>query len=151
MFRFLDPGQLVDDDLALVLAATKPAEPSNGLVPVYIFTMIHQPTSATMGSIQLRAGNTDMIQFYAGHIGYAIEPRYRGHRYAARSCRLLFPLARAHTLDPLWITCNPENIASRRTCELAGGRLVDIVELPPGSSMYDRGERRKCRYRIEFS
>jgi predicted acetyltransferase len=50
----------------------------------------------------------------------------------------------------LWITCNPENVASRRTCELVGGELVDIVDLPVDSDMYKEGARQKCRYRVKL-
>jgi tagatose 1,6-diphosphate aldolase len=53
-------------------------------------------------------------------------------------------------MTTLWITCNPENVASRRTCELVGGELVDIVELPPDIDMYKEGERQKCRYRVRL-
>jgi tagatose 1,6-diphosphate aldolase len=60
------------------------------------------------------------------------------------------PLARRHGLYALWITCNPENVASRRTCELTGAEFVEIVDLPPESDMYERGERRKCRYRLDL-
>jgi tagatose 1,6-diphosphate aldolase len=41
------------------------------------------------------------------------------------------PLAVRHGLSELWITCNPDNIASRRTCEAAGAELVEVVDLPP--------------------
>lgn len=58
------------------------------------------------------------------------------------------PLARHHEMTELWVTCNPDNIASRRTCELAGGVLVEIVDLPEDIDMYQEGERRKCRYRF---
>ena len=79
-----------------------------------------------------------------------MHPPHRGHRYAARSVRLLLPLARAHGFTTLWITCNPDNWPSRRTCELAGGTLVEIVDLPPDNDMYLEGERQKCRYRFDL-
>ncbi|MBI1256504.1 MAG: GNAT family N-acetyltransferase [Chloroflexi bacterium] len=103
-----------------------------------------------MGRIDLRLGNSMPIVMYAGHIGYAVFPEYRGQHYAARSVKLLLPLARKHGLNPLWITCNPDNFASRRTCELAGGQMVEIVELPKNNEMYLRGEPRKCRYRLDL-
>jgi tagatose 1,6-diphosphate aldolase len=62
---------------------------------------------------------------------------------------LLLPLARSHGLMTIWITCNPDNFASRRTCELAGATLVEIVDLPEDNDMYQRGERQKCRYRLD--
>jgi len=85
---------------------------------------------------------------YLGHIGYHVEPAYRSRHLAARSCRLSLPLARRHGLHPLWMTCNPDNWASRRTCELAGARLVETVDLPPNNPIYLSGELRKCRYRL---
>ena len=45
---------------------------------------------------------------------------------------------------------NPENTASRRTCEFAGGVLEGIVELPPDNDMYLEGERQKCIYRFSL-
>jgi RimJ/RimL family protein N-acetyltransferase len=49
-------------------------------------------------------------------------------------------------MDKLIITCNPDNIASRRTCEKAGLKLKEIVDLPNYNEMYLEGERHKCIY-----
>ena len=87
---------------------------------------------------------------YAGHIGYNVVRKHRGHRYAARACKLLLPLAASHGLKTIWITCNPDNLASRRTCEILGATMVEIVDIPTDCEMYARGERRKCRYRLDL-
>jgi RimJ/RimL family protein N-acetyltransferase len=63
---------------------------------------------------------------------------------------LLLPFARRHGLKTIWITCNPNNWPSRRTCERLGATLVEIVPLPPDNDQYIAGEREKCRYRIEL-
>lgn len=145
---FLDPGPLVDGDLTLHLARTEPSDVLRGLAPQYVFQMRKTGTSVVMGQISLRLGESVSLTHYVGHIGYSVAEPFRGHRYAARACRLLFALARRHGMRELWITCNPENIASRRTCELAGGELVEIVDVPRHHEMYTRGETRKCRYRV---
>ena len=150
MFRFYRPGPLIDGRLRLVLVERTPANPIQDRAPSYGFTIAHADTNEPVGRIALRVGNSDYIRLYAGHIGYRVEEPYRGNHYAARSCRLLFPLARLHGLNPLWITCNPENIASRRTCELAGGDYVETVALPEDCDMDRIGERHKCRYRIDL-
>jgi predicted acetyltransferase len=150
MFEFHDPGELVDGDLELVLAGTYPGDPARGYVPAYRFKMRLAGHDEDAGSIELRVGNTRHLAMYAGHIGYAVEPRHRGHHCAARACRLLLPLARSHGLRTLWITCNPDNLASRRTCELAGAEYVETVDLPAENEMYRRGERQKCRYRLQL-
>src|ERR1700733_9910561 len=71
-----------------------------------------------------------------------------GNRYASRAVRLLIPIARQEGLNPLWITCDPENAASRRTCELAGGELIEIAAVPPTCIIYRNGHREKCRDRL---
>ena len=150
MFEFRNPGQLVDDDLELVLVERYPGNPDIGYVPVYKFEMRLTGTGTKVGNCELRIGNTYHLVMYGGHIAYEVLPQYRGHRYAARACKLLFPLARSHSMRTLWITCNPDNVPSARTCELAGGELVEIVNLPEDTDMYQKGERRKCRYKFEL-
>ena len=150
MFQFHDPDPLVDDDLVLVLREEYPGDPAINYVPAYKFKMLLRDQPEEIGNIELRVGNTDSIVLYGGHIAYGVEPAYRGQHYAARACRLLLPLARSHGLTTIWITCNPDNFASRRTCELAGATLVEIVDLPEDNDMYQRGERQKCRYRLDL-
>jgi tagatose 1,6-diphosphate aldolase len=87
---------------------------------------------------------------YAGHIGYGINERYRSNRYAAKACNLIKPVAIDHGFKTLWITCNPDNHPSRRTCEILGCELVEIVDLPVDTAMYRQGDRQKCRYRWDL-
>jgi predicted acetyltransferase len=149
-FAWLDPGELVDGDLRLALKERRPADPGRGWVPCYVFSLFTDWHSGPVGEIAFRVGTDEALQRYAGHFGYTVEEHARGQRLANRAIRLLVPLAKRHGLTELWITCTPENAASRRTCELAGAVLVETVELPPDSDMYARGERRKCRYRIDL-
>lgn len=103
-----------------------------------------------MGNIDLRIGHNDNL-FYGGNIGYRIDPEHRGHHYAAKAVTLLFELARIHELEYLYISCNPDNIASYRTCELAGGKLLGIYELPEDNNMrIEDGETHKCIFRFEL-
>ena len=146
--NFIDPGELVAGELTLGLDSFNEARPEKNLVPWYRFRMIHTILSITMGNITLRLGDNEHIVKYAGHIGYNVDSQFRGHRYAARAVRMLLPHALLHGIEELWITCNPENIASRRTCEIAGGEMIEIVDIPPANPLYLAGERRKCRYRF---
>ena len=150
-FRFRDPGALVDGDLQLLLRRTLQGNARRGVVPEYIFDMVQTDRQTiVMGRLSLRIGHTEHIEMYAGHIGYSVEPPYRGRRLAARGCLLLLPLARAHGINPLWITCNPDNAASRRTCEIIGSTLVETVPIPPDDPLYSWDTRWKCRYRVDL-
>lgn len=50
-----------------------------------------------------------------------------------------------------YITCNPDNYASRKTCEYARGKLIETVELPEGNDMRDSGKSEKCIYKFILS
>lgn len=118
-------------------------------VPTYFFRMMSQSSHNELGTINLRVGSTTHIEQYAGHIGYGVHPGSRGHHYAARSVVLLRPLARRLGIDPMWITCDPENTASRRSLEIAGAEFVEIVEVPADCGIRKYGGKlRKCRYRL---
>jgi tagatose 1,6-diphosphate aldolase len=146
----LEPGRLVDGDLDLVLVEEYRGDPARGLVPSYRFEMRLVGMGKHVGNVDLRIGNTHDLIMYGGHLGYSVLPRHRGNRFAARSCVLLLPLAREHGMERLWITCNPDNVASRRTCEILGAELVETVDVPPDTAAYRKGERRKLRYKIEL-
>ena len=138
--------QLKDDELVLKPIEVAPHPVHR--VPTCFFKMVHADWGEELGRINLRAGSGAHIELYAGYIGYAVEAAHRGHRYASRALRLLTPLANQFGIDPLWITCDPENVASRRTCELAGGELVEIVDVPATCIIYQSGHPKKCRYRL---
>lgn len=150
-------GQTTRNHLLEFLAACprglQKAEPDSGIVPTYHFWMRdHRPAAplTIAGGIGLRIGRTPDLELYFGHVGYHVYPPSRGQHFAARACHLLAPLAAAHGISPLWITCNPDNIASRRTCEYLGAALVDTVPVPTDHPLYQRGERMKCRYRLDI-
>jgi tagatose 1,6-diphosphate aldolase len=140
------PGPLRDGELTLVFTRFAPHQFHR--VPAYHFQMMHAVTQKEMGRINLRAETNTNIERYAGHIGYSVHEAFRGHRYAARSVRLLLSLARQLEIAPLWITCDPGNRASRRSCEIAGAEFIEIVDLPPEYGGYALGQRQKCRYRL---
>jgi predicted acetyltransferase len=147
---FIEPGNLRDGDLRLELDRYLEADSEREWLPTYHFNMMRAGLSEVIGSINLRIGNPERVILYRGHIGYSVKPEYRGHHFAARSVRLLMPLAAAHGLNPVWITCDPDNLSSRRTCELAGAELVETIDVPADEEMYQRGIRQKCRYRLIF-
>jgi predicted acetyltransferase len=147
-FEFLDYEPFTDSEIEVVVKDREiPPDNKRGYVPAYEFTVrlpvIHTP----VGRINLRIGNTEHVIKYGGHIGYGIEEKYRDHHYAVKACRLIKQVALDHGLDTLWITCNPDNYPSRRTLEILGCKLVEIIDLPEDLDMYKRGERQVCRYR----
>lgn len=150
MFEFKEYPTLTDNEIDVSVERTRPANSKIGWGPSYEFKITLHGKDKKIGGISLRVSNTEFIKLYAGHIGYGIEKNYRGHRYAAKACSLIRRVALDHGMRTLWITCNPDNIASRRTCEIVGCKFVEIVDLSEDTDMYRRGERQKCRYRWDI-
>lgn len=148
-FPFIDPGRLVDGDLSLTLLRTYTHRCADDVVPGGHEFLMWDLTdlSTPAGGIRLRVGNdAESLRLYCGHIGYDVRPEKRGRHFAERSVRLLVPLAHHHGVQELWITCNPENLASRRTCERLGMELIEVVRVPEHMEMFKCGDREKCRY-----
>jgi len=112
---------LSDGEIELCCVAKNPAIPEKKWVPGYQFEIRREGKRA--GEVNLRIGYTDGL-YYSGNIGYMVDKQYRGHGYAEKACRLLVPVIRAHGMKKVLITNNPENIASRRTCEKLGAKQI---------------------------
>ena len=119
-------------------------------VPTYYFRMIHKETGEELGVINLRCSSIPHIERYAGHIGFAVHEPHRGHRYAARSITMLVAVSKQLKFESIYITCDPENIASRRSLELAGAEFLEIVDVPTDCVIHKMGYPLKCRYRIDL-
>lgn len=148
--QFLDTSDLRNDKIYLQLCRTSQAIPAKGYVPAYCFEICETETGIPVGRCDLRVGDNENL-YYGGHIGYAVEPEFQGHHYAAQACKLLFALAKRHGMERVYLTCHPDNKASQRTCELAGAEFVQLVDLPPHHDLYLRGVRQECQYRYDLS
>ncbi len=150
LFAFQNPGLLCDDELQVVLIATRDANGADVEAPTYCFSMRRADAAQPVGHLNLRLGHSPNLELYQGHIGYGVLARWRGNHYAERATRLIMPLAKVHEFDPLWITADPDNWPSRRTCERLGAVLIEILDVPKEALAYRHGARRKCRYRLDL-
>lgn len=146
--EFLDTAFLRDGEITLKLTRTTEEDRARGWLPAYQFAIcLADGTEA--GRCELRLGY-NANTYYGGNIGYSVDPAHRGRHYAGKACKLLFSLARKRGMEYLIITCDPDNAASRKTCEYAGGTLEEIVDLPEDNDMYRAGARKKCVYRVQL-
>ncbi len=134
-----------DGAIELKMVERRVRDTACGIVDGYTLD-IHEPGSRSpAGYVSLRIGESPAL-FYLGHIGYRVYEQYRGHGYAARAVRLLFPLMREHGLRTVTITTNPENAASRATCRNLGCVLESTVPVPAVYREICMGATHKCRY-----
>ena len=146
-----EPPPMVDGELSVVLAARVPGNPEKDWVPAYQFELRVAGHEASVGHVNLRVGDTRHVVMHAGHVGYGVDPEWRGRRFAARATRMVVAFAHSIGMRTVWITSNPDNPASLRTLEILGAERVEEVDVPPGTEMYERGERRKVRFRIDVA
>ena len=48
------------------------------------------------------------------------------------------------------ITCDPDNAASYKTCEYAGGKYIETIDIPEDNEMYAEGKRLVKIYRFDI-
>lgn len=123
---------LSDGTIYLRLDHTGEADPARGWVPAYFFDICL--AGKKIGHCDLRVGHNENT-YVGGNIGYTIYEPYRGHRYAVCAVRLLLNLARRHDMQYIIIVCGLDNLASARTCELAGGKFVGIIPVPESNTI----------------
>lgn len=122
-----------------------PEEDDMGFGGVYDFVITLRGRKHEIGRVEARLGE-GLCCYYFGHVGYHIDPPWRGHHYAARACALIAPVFIRAGKRSAVITCDPDNLPSRRTCEKLGCELERTVDVP--KRVWERWEisRRKCRY-----
>ena len=88
------------------------------------------------GSINLRfvPGSEVLPPHVSGHVGYAIVPWKRNRGHARQALRMLLPIAHELGLPRLLITCDDDNVASRRVIEAVGGVLAGETPHPADSA-----------------
>ena len=103
--------------------------------PMYGLYVYLHATDTRVGEISLRFGTTKTVEKYDGNVGFGIDKRFRGNRYAEKACLIIRELAREHGLHELFFTCAPDNGASIKTCRRLGAEDLGLVELPTAYRM----------------
>lgn len=116
-----------------------------GGLPCWFFSMVRVSDGRFVGLCDLRVGWREEIA-YAGQIGYRVFLPYRGNGYAERASRLLLAFADRIGMTEILITCNPDNLPSRRTLERLNGRFSGIVQVPKDTPAWEAGDREKCQF-----
>lgn len=85
-----------------------------------------------IGRISVRHRLNDRLRNGGGHIGYWVRPSARRQGHARAAFLAVLPHAHRLGIDPALVTCDDDNIGSRRVIEAAGGafeRQIGIKRL----------------------
>ncbi len=94
-----------------------------------VMDIIDRENGRAAGEIALRIGDSDSL-YYLGHIGYHIDPPYRGKHMALRACRLSTEIFKSFGMRSIVITTDTDNIPSIKTCLRLGCALESTVYVP---------------------
>jgi predicted acetyltransferase len=78
-----------------------------------------------LGRIAIRHRLTPYLLDLGGHIGYDVRPSARRRGHATAMLRAALPVARELGIERALITCDADNVASRRVIEKNGGGFED--------------------------
>ena len=134
-----------DDEILLQLSREGGPDDSIGMLDEYIFTIKERKSKHRVGYVSVRVGESPAL-YYLGHIGYRIDPPFRGNGYARKACLLLTPLLKQLQFSTIVITTDVDNLPSRKTCHNIGCILEHIAKVPPEHIGVCAGSKEKCRY-----
>ena len=146
MFSFTDRFDRIDGDgMTLRIIEKNPGNAEQ--IPFYYYDILVD--GVPVGRISIRIGD-NFHSYYNGHIGYEVFEEYRGHGCAGKACRLVMEAARFHGMNRLYLTCDESNIASYRTIEKLGARLVEICTVPETWFAWREGMEERRIYQLDL-
>lgn len=142
--------KITDGEIDLVESYKIDGCKENNYIPSICYDIRLHSKHVNVGRCDLRLG-MDQELYYAGNIGYNVAVTYRGNKYAYKACKLLLKIAKEqYLMDEVLITCNPDNIPSRKTCDYLDGEYLGIVDVPFGHWLRGQGDFQKCIYRYKI-
>lgn len=122
---------LSDDELPgyveTLLADTREGSPRRaGYVPSTHLWWVEGDTF--LGRVHIRHRLTPFLRDVGGHVGYHVVPPYRRRGHATAMLAAALPVAAALGIECLLVTCDADNVGSRKVIEANGGLLQDRRE-----------------------
>jgi predicted acetyltransferase len=96
-------------------------------VPETIFWLVDD--GEFIGRLEFRHELNDHLLEIGGHIGYSIRPSRRREGWGKRILELGVQKAREYDMDRVLLTCDPDNVASRKIIEKNGGKFENRVDV----------------------
>ncbi|MER5182079.1 GNAT family N-acetyltransferase [Streptomyces sp. NPDC002896] len=78
-----------------------------------------------LGRLAIRHRLTPFLLERGGHIGYDVRPAARRRGHATAMLRQALPVCHGLGIDPVLVTCDTTNTASRKVIEANGGEFED--------------------------
>lgn len=111
------------------------------VVPCSHFWLINE--NNYIGRLSLRHELNEHLLQLGGHIGYEIRPSRRRQGYGKLILKYGLSQAKALGIGRVLVTCDEDNIGSRKIIESNGGKLENIIQVTDHPAMV-------CRYWLQL-
>ena len=101
-----------------------------GRVPATQYIFVREEDRKIVGMLQIRHYLNEYLEKFGGHIGYSVAPSERRKGYASLMLKSALPECRKLGIDKVLITCDNNNIGSRKTI-LANGGVYESTVFEP--------------------
>jgi predicted acetyltransferase len=131
--KYLDPKLLKADFLGFLNFIDEQRKGKNlpeGYIPQTVFWLVDE--NKLLGILSLRHKLTPHLKKIGGHIGYEVTPKYRGRGYGRLILKLGLKKADAMGIKNVLITCDIDNIPSKKVIESNGGKFASKVNMGIG-------------------
>lgn len=119
-------------------------------IKAHVFDILVPEMKRVVGRCEYRY-ETGRDLWYYGHVGYVVYPPYRGHGFAYKACKEMFAyLYKKEGLHEYIVTCNPDNIASKKTILRLNGEYLKTFDIPADHELFSIGEYQKECYRVIY-
>lgn len=119
--------------------------PPNIVPSLYFWLIDDDGVQGTyVGTLRISPTLDDFLRRVGGHIGYQVRPALRCKGYGRQLLALGLQRARELGLTRVLVTCDEDNIGSKKVIEYNGGQLENAIHVEGSTT-------RKLRYWIDLS
>ncbi len=94
-----------------------------------VLLVIRKSDMKMVGCMQVHNVLTERMKKYTGHVGYSVRPSERKKGYAKKMLAKALDFLSSFGFEEVFVSCLPENEASRKTILANGGDFVETVFL----------------------
>jgi len=98
--------------------------PNKEKVPAETYFLVKTKDNTIVGMVNIRLVLNEKLKKFGGNIGYSIRPTERRKGYNKINLYLALLVCQKYGIKEVFMDCDKNNIASRRTIESLGGLLL---------------------------
>ncbi len=92
-----------------------------------VLLVIRKSDMKMVGCMQVHNVLTERMKKYTGHVGYSVRPSERRKGYAKKMLAKALDFLSSFGFEEVYVSCLPDNEASRKTILANGGEFVETV------------------------